>query len=439
MRKIIKVLILSVAAAMSLLLAACGKSIIDSALVGDWTPLGEYGMAFGVSEDGRVEYYTVAENGEYIFAGEGNARLDGELIELVGEAYSLSGEYLIAGDSLLITSSDGEELMFGRTDFFNLELLIKKDPYAYIELGSLELELDEYSLDVEVSADELKAAVNELLAANPETGYVYDRAAHEGDSVNIDFIGYGGMGTSTGTLNSVKITLDGSSEADMEGFDAGIIGLKPGETATYEVKTLNDSGGRTKNTVTVTLNYIYEYSAAEYNDSFVRRISDMTTTTEYDEYLRALLLAQKKAEVVGKRREAIWNTVMERSVFVNFPEEECSARIEELTRKYEAEAESSGISFDAYAEKQYGMSETELREYISENTRENIKKEIMFSAVCRKAGISLTGGLYDEEIKKYSEAYGMTVEELEEYYGRDTLEFNVMRDLAEEYILSLGS
>lgn len=145
--------------------------------------------------------------------------------------------------------------------------------------------------DVEYTAEEMEADIQEQLDANPEL--VTDAATEvaDGDRVNIDYVGYidgepfeGGDTEGNGT----DLTIGSGNYID--DFETQLIGSHPGDTLTVDVTFPDDyTTDPTKAGLDASFEVVINgvYTTPEFNDAFVAtHLSEYASTAdEYREYL----------------------------------------------------------------------------------------------------------------------------------------------------------
>ena len=83
--------------------------------------------------------------------------------------------------------------------------------------------------DIEPTEEDIQSQIDSVLSQNTTTRQVTDRAAADGDTVNIDYAGtVDGVAFTGGTYSGYSLTLGSGSFID--GFEDQIVGHKPGET-----------------------------------------------------------------------------------------------------------------------------------------------------------------------------------------------------------------
>ena len=134
--------------------------------------------------------------------------------------------------------------------------------------------------DVEPTSEEVEEQISDLLSQYSSTEHITDRAAADGDTVNINYVGsVNNVEFTGGSAENYDLTL--GSGTFIDGFEDQIIGHKPGETFDVNVTFpdgYSDSTDASGNAVklsgqkvvfTVTLNYISESVLPELTDSWV--------------------------------------------------------------------------------------------------------------------------------------------------------------------------
>ena len=148
----------------------------------------------------------------------------------------------------------------------------------------------------DVTDEEVESKIQTELDNNPELVEV-DRAAQEGDTVNIDYKGtQDGVEFAGGTGEDQDLVL-GSGEF-IDGFEDGLIGTKKGDVKTLDLTFPEDYNQEALAgqavTFEVTVNAVKEEKEAVLDDAFVQRVSDFDTVEEYREDIRAQLKEQKE-------------------------------------------------------------------------------------------------------------------------------------------------
>ena len=88
--------------------------------------------------------------------------------------------------------------------------------------------------DVEPTSEEVEEQISDLLSQYSSTEHITDRAAADGDTVNINYVGsVNNVEFTGGSAENYDLTL--GSGTFIDGFEDQIIGHKPGETFAVEI------------------------------------------------------------------------------------------------------------------------------------------------------------------------------------------------------------
>lgn len=285
----------------------------------------------------------------------------------------------------------------------------------------------------EVTDDEVDQKIQTNLNQNPNEVEV-DRAAAEGDIVNIDYKGTkDGEAFDGGTAEGQDLTLGSGSMID--GFEDGLIGTKKGETKTLDLTFPEDyreeslAGQAVQFEVTV--NSVKEKQDAVLDDAFVQRTSDYQTVDEYKAGIRADLLAQKQKTADQEMEQDVLQDVIDNSEF-KFSRNGLSVRYNQMLKQYTNQAKMYGMTLSQMAQAN-GMDEAGFKEYIYSSVKEAAKQEIVVKDIAAKEGLD---NITDEDTKAFAQANGMTKDTLVSLYGEDTVKEQVLQDKVLRFLAS---
>lgn len=313
------------------------------------------------------------------------------------------------------------------------------DDTANVNLGSVTLsEYKGVKVDVaapEVTDDEVESRVQSALRQNPEQEEV-DRAAEEGDIVNIDYKGTkDGEEFVGGSAEDQDLKLGSGTMID--GFEDGLIGAKKGETKELDLTFPEDYretalAGQSV-VFEVTVNAVKEEKEAEFNDAFVQRISEYQTVDEYKESIRESLLEQKQKNADLEIQQTVLQDVIENSEF-KFNKTGLSKRYNASLKQYKSQAKMYGMSFSQFAQAN-GMDEAGMKEYIYASVKEDAKSQLVLDAISAQENITVT----EEDKEAFAQLNGQTYDSVVNIYGQETTDqmvenYKVMKFLADNAV-----
>ena len=285
----------------------------------------------------------------------------------------------------------------------------------------------------EVTDDEVDQKIQTNLTQNPAEVEV-DRAAADGDIVNIDYKGTkDGEAFDGGTAEGQDLTL--GSNTMIDGFESGLIGMKKGETKildlTFPEDYREESLAGQAVQFEVTVNSVKEKQDAVLDDAFVQRTSDYQTVDEYKEGIRADLLAQKQQTAEQEMEQDVLQDIIDNSEF-KFSRDGLSVRYNQMLKQYTNQAKMYGMTLSQMAQAN-GMDEAGFKEYIYSSVKEAAKREIAVKDIAAKEGLD---NITDEDTEAFAQANGSTKDTLVSLYGEDTLKEQVLQDKVLRFLAS---
>ncbi len=279
----------------------------------------------------------------------------------------------------------------------------------------------------EVFEDDVEFSIQQLVEEHTEYKEIKDRASQEGDSVNIDFTGViDGEEFDGGSGEDFDLVI-GSGEF-LEEFEKNLIDKNAGETFTFPVTFPEDYNemdpslnGKTAE-FTVTVNKISEVIVPEYNDEFVKKVSDYSTTAEYEEFLNADLMIYAQDESDSAAGEDALALAVQNATVDGYPKALYDYFYDETVEGYEFYASLMGMEYEEFLDE---MGENA----VEEGTQAQTNEYLVVQAIADQEGLSVTEDSYQEEAKALAEEYEYeSVEELEADYGKSGIIIQIVRE-----------
>lgn len=330
---------------------------------------------------------------------------------------------------LLLTAaacSNGQE--YGSYNY-DLADYVKVGTYKGVGVEDLTYEVT----DEEIQQHVLMARSN-YAEAKEKTG-----AAALNDQVVIDYTGYmDNAQFAGGTAKDADLTL--GSGAFIDGFEDGLVGVKPGETVTLNLTFPNpypnnpDLAGKPVQFV-VTVNRIFEQVLPEYTDSFVMTYYGYETVQKFEDALRASLKEQYESQRTYNRIAQVWEKVLEESEVLQTPQAEYDAKKADYTDYYTSQAEAEGQILNEYVSTALGMTVKEFQDYLETAVQDALKEEMVLNYIARAEKITVTNAEYQAGAEEYASYYGLTsVEELEAFFSPEEIKQNLLFDKVLEFL-----
>lgn len=242
---------------------------------------------------------------------------------------------------------------------------------------------------------------------------VTGRAIEEGDTVNIDFVGYlDGETFDGGTGLDYDLTI--GAHQFIDGFEDGLIGVNVGETVSLNLTfpdpyDSNPDLSGAPVVFEVTVNSIGRKDI----DAYVQTlgIEDCNTEQDFMDYLYNVFYDDAVQTYNNTIESTLTNTIMADCTFKEPPAEMVERHVNEIEKAMTAQAEVYGMTLAAFMQTYYGMDETAYKEQFQEEALTEVQQYIMYQAIADAEGLSATDEQLEEEIDNRVETYGYESEE----------------------------
>lgn len=297
----------------------------------------------------------------------------------------------------------------------------------YVKLGEYK-GLSVNKIKTEVTDDDVEAEIESILDENSEYTDV-DRAAKDGDQVNIDF---------TGTIDGEEF--DGSSDTDYDlvigsedfqpEFEENIIGAKTGDTLNFSITISEDYdeelAGK-KADFEVKVNSVQEIDIPELTDDFCKEYTDYDTVDAFRAGVKAELESYYDEDNSYMAGSDALSQVIENSEISGYPQELYDKCKEEYDANNEAMAEMFGMEVEDIA-----GSEEDIKAAVEEM----VYTEMIVSEIAEKEKITVSDDEYKEYVDSVYEDSGYdSAEEYEADYTKEETISSILYDKVTGFLL----
>lgn len=310
-----------------------------------------------------------------------------------------------------------------------------KSATDYVKLGDYKnLEVD---LTVKtVTDEEVQSQIDSDLKDNSTNEEVTDcTAVQDGDIVNLNMTAtVDGEDFENGDVDDYDYTL-GSNEYGEE-FNTGLIGKNKGEqfelTATLPEDYENDTYAGKSAVFKITINSIKKEVVPEFNDEFVKKVSDdCKTTDEYREYVRKDLQKTEDDNNLTSAKDDLLSSAVANSKVSGCPDKLYNLYYNQMTNDYTNYASQWGMDFDSFITNYMGMDLDAFKDFVLDQVYE---MEVV-KTIATKEKIKVTSDEYKKNVKKIVEDNGWdSVDELEDSYSKEYLENSMLKDEVEDFL-----
>ena len=317
---------------------------------------------------------------------------------------------------------DIDEENFDRSKDLIVEVSVEIKPEVVLgDYKGLEIE----AVPDEVSDEMIENEIDKQRHLNARHINIDDRAAEDGDKVNIDFEGkVDGVAFEGGSAEDQELEL--GSGSFIPGFEEGIVGHEIGETFDIDVKFPEDYFNedlKGKDAVfTITLNSIAVEELPEVDDEFIKDISEFDTVDEY----KADLKKQKTEEVEANAKNIRMDRALEAAAAnakVDVPEVMVNNAIDEQIRNMDNNMRSQGIQLEQYLQ-MLGQSLDDFKESMRPDAEKEVLKSLVLEAIVEAEKFEISDDEVEAYAREMSERYFKGDEDKQEEMIKTMMESN---------------
>lgn len=311
-----------------------------------------------------------------------------------------------------------EEYEHGKDVVVNFSVEIapeaKLGKYKGVEIEAVSEEVPEEAVDAELE-NQRKLNARQI--------NVDDRAAEDGDRVNIDFEGRvdgelfeGGAGENQ--------DLEIGSNTFIPGFEEQIVGHEVGDTfdvnVTFPEDYFSEDLKGKEAVFEVKLNSISYEELPELNDEFIKDISEFDTIEEYKDDFRKKKEEQFKESAKQTRQMRVLSKVAE-DIEVEVPEVMIDNAIDEQIRNLDFNLQSQGMGLEMYLQ-MMGTDIESFKDTMRDDAEVEVRQGLALTAVKKAENIEVTDEEVEAEVQSMVEKYFADDKEKQEEMKKSVLE-----------------
>ena len=284
-------------------------------------------------------------------------------------------------------------------------------------------------IDVEVSEEEVDAAINKERESNARTISVEDRAVKDGDMTVLDFEGFvDGVAFEGGKGENYPLTI--GSGAFIPGFEEALIGAEIGKETDVNVTFPEDYqaaelAGKPA-VFKCTVKEIKEKQLPELDDEFASEVSEFDTMAEYREDVKKNLTEKKEAEAKNAKEDAVIDAIIAEAQ-MEIPDAMLETQQRQMVEDFAQRIQSQGISMEQYMQFT-GATPAALLEQVKPQALKRIQSRLVLEAVVAAEKMEASEEEFEEEVKVMGEAYQMEADKVKELLGENGKK-QVMEDI----------
>ena len=281
---------------------------------------------------------------------------------------------------------------------------------------------------LEVTDEEINDEIEHLLSHYAEL-VIKDGKVENGDTVVIDYAGsVDGVEFEGGAAENYNLVI--GSNTFIPGFEEQLIGMGKEETKDINVTFPEDYHAENlkgKDAVfKVTVHEIKTRENRELDEEFFEDLGMEGVNSEetLKESIKEHLETHKKSDIENKFTEDLMDAIS-KNTDVDIPEKMVEEEIDRLERRAEENLKYQGISLDLYYEFTKTTKE-DLRKQLEPEAFKNVLYRLILEEIVKLENITVSDEDVDKELKKMTEQYKATEEEiLKELGGKDMLKYDL--------------
>ena len=291
--------------------------------------------------------------------------------------------------------------------------------------------------DVEPTSEEVEEQISDLLSQYSSTEHITDRAAADGDTVNINYAGMlDGIPFDGGTAENQNLVL--GSNTFVPGFESQLVGISAGEERdldiTFPENYGHDLGGKAV-VFHVKCNEVKFEELPELDDEFAKD-NDFDTLADLKADIRAKSVEEKEKAAKNAFDDALVDQAVE-NMTVDMPEGMIEERMDGIVREYAQYMANQGIRIDDYL-KMIGTDMKTFRESMRATAEKQARTEVLLAAVAEAENVQISEEDLQAEYEKLGEAYGMKAEDVAKAIDVAGLTADLRRERAMSIISESG-
>ncbi|MBE7100266.1 MAG: trigger factor [Clostridiales bacterium] len=277
-----------------------------------------------------------------------------------------------------------------------------------------------------VKDEEVAAELARVQDRNARKVEVTDRAAQNGDIVNIDFVGtVDGVKFDGGEAEGFDLTL-GSGQF-IPGFEDQVVGMNIGETKdvnvtfpeNYQAENLKGKAA----VFAVKLNAIQGKELPELTDEFIKDATGSETVEEYKTKARERLQAQADRRANDQTENSILDAIAANAE-VEIPQAMIEREIDGLVQKFEYQLMYQGLKLQDYLDF-LKVTVADFRKNYEEQAKKNVLNQLIISQLIKDEKLEATEEEVDAKVAEQAASVNKTAEEYKK--NMDPRQFDYIR------------
>ncbi len=290
---------------------------------------------------------------------------------------------------------------------------------------------------IEITDDQVEKNIEQILENQAKMeDVVLIRELKQGDFADIDFKGIiDGAPLENGAAQGHVLEI--GSDSFIPGFEEGLIGMKPGESKSLNIKFPDDyhvenlKGKPVEFQVTV--NKIKEKIKPELNDEFVKNLGEHSTVDEFKSQLKKDITDGEERRAEQELKNRVFKALVAANPF-EVPEtlikEQRAALVDDFKRRMQGQ----GIG-----EHEFAAYEEKWTEDFSDTANFMVRSALLIQKIAKENNLDATSEDLEAKLQEFSDQTGLDLSKVKEFYQQGqqsaNLEFQITEDKTFKFLL----
>lgn len=288
----------------------------------------------------------------------------------------------------------------------------------------------------EVTEDDVNAQLEQMQKRNARFISIDNRPAQMGDQVVIDFEGFqDGVAFEGGKAENFELGL--GSKQFIPGFEEAIVGHNIDEEFDIEVTFPENYGMESlagkPATFKIKLHEITAQELPEFDDDFVKEISEFDTVDEYKADAKAKLETNMKNNAEAE----FTNNVMQKVIDLvqgEIPQCMFNQRVDRLVSDFEQRLKTQGMGLEMYL--QYtGMDMDSFKETFQQRAKEEVTLRLALEKIAQLENLEISAEELDNYFNDIANANQLNVDMVKNFIGEENAKADLLVEKASKLVI----
>lgn len=340
----------------------------------------------------------------------------------------------VATDALVQGISEHDIQMIARPSL-DIEAIDEKSVTLVYDIQvKPEVKLGDYT-DLGIKKDstrvlkkDIEEQISRLQERYAELELKEEGSVENGDTAVIDFEGFkDGVAFDGGKGENYPLVI--GSGSFIPGFEEQLVGMKPEETkdinVTFPENYQEASLAGQPVVFKVTLHEIKTKVLPEFDDELVKQanIENVTTTKEYEDYLKDDLKKRKENDAENKYTNDCLTKVVENAE-VELPQIMIDEETDRMVDEFKQRLAQQGFNMEQFTQ-MTGQQESDIRSGMAIDAENKVKVRLVLEAVAKKENVEISEESIEAEYKRIADAYGMESDKVKELISPDSISYDL--------------